>query len=138
MLHLLRAGSVVFTENSIRWFLPWYIDPLISGQVQLLEVHMGINGSRLEPTEVAARQYSLTIGEVYVILDIPFGSVGGHIKVSDPFPFVVNTHANAKLSCRVMFRIISTTHLIKLSRCWSCSGLTMPCTRTRDIKSSFL
>lgn len=98
MLHLLvRAGSVVFTESSIRWFLPWYIDPLITGQVKLLEVHMGINGSRLEPTEVAARQYSLTVGEVYIILDIPFGSVGGHIKVSDPFPFMFNIHAKLML-----------------------------------------
>ncbi|XP_029705182.1 uncharacterized protein isoform X2 [Takifugu rubripes] len=73
-------GSVFFMRNSIRWLLPWYINPLISGQVQLLEVHVGINGSRLEPAEVAARQYSLTVGEVYVILDIPFGSVGGHFK----------------------------------------------------------
>lgn len=88
---LLWAGSVFFTENSIRWFLPWYIDPLTSGQIQLQEVHMGINGSRLEPAEVAARQYSLTVGEVYVILDIPLGSVGGHIKVSDPFTLMFNT-----------------------------------------------
>lgn len=80
---LLWAGSIFFTEDSIRWFLPRYIDPLISGQVQLLEVHVGINGSRLEPDEVAARKYSLTIGEVYIILEIPFGSVGGHIKASD-------------------------------------------------------
>lgn len=80
-------------RNSIRWLLPRYIDPLISGQVQLLEVHVGINGSRLEPAEVAARQYSLTVGEVYVILDIPFGSVGGHFKVSDPFTLMFNTYA---------------------------------------------
>lgn len=60
---------------------------------------MGIDGSRLEPAEVAARQYTLTIGEVYVILDIPFGSVGGHIKVSDSLTLMFNTYAWLMLRC---------------------------------------
>lgn len=81
------AGSIFFTENAIRWFLPQYIDPLISGRFQLLEVHVGIDGSRLDPAEVAARGYSLTVGEVYVVLEIPFGAAGGHIKVSDGLMF---------------------------------------------------
>lgn len=118
--------------------MPWYIDPLITGQIQLLEVHVGVDGSRLEPADMAARQYSFTVGEVYIILEIPFGAVGGHTKVGDPYAFTFHTRANAMMSCRVMFRIIATTLLIKLSQCWSCSGPKMPCTRTQDTKSSFL
>lgn len=44
---------------------------------------MGIDGSRLDPAELAARGYSLTVDNVYIILEIPFGAVGGHVKVSD-------------------------------------------------------
>lgn len=80
----MRAGSIFFTENSVRWFLPQRIDPLISGQFHLLEVHVGIDGVRLDPAEVEARQYSLTVGEVYIVLEIPFGAIGGDIKVGVP------------------------------------------------------
>lgn len=86
------TGSVFFTENSIRWFLPQHIDPLISGQFQLLEVHVGIDGSRLDPAEAAARRYSLTVGELYVVLEIPFGAAGGHIKVGDSWIFICLLH----------------------------------------------
>lgn len=76
------TGSVFFTQDSIRWFLPWHIDPLISsGPFKLLEVHVGVNGMRLEPAEVASRQYSLTVGEAHVILEIPVGAVGGYFQV---------------------------------------------------------
>uniref|UniRef100_A0A3Q3VP17 ZP domain-containing protein n=1 Tax=Mola mola TaxID=94237 RepID=A0A3Q3VP17_MOLML len=74
-------GSVFFTENTISWFLPWHIDPLISsGHFQLLEVHMGVAGERLDPAEMAARQYSLTVNEMHVVVEIPVGAVGGHFK----------------------------------------------------------
>lgn len=46
---------------------------------------MGIDGSRLDPAEAAARGYSLTVGEVYVVLEIPLGAAGGHVKVSNRF-----------------------------------------------------
>ncbi|KAG8011372.1 Zona pellucida sperm-binding protein 2 [Nibea albiflora] len=74
-------GSVSFTLNTITWFLPRHIDPLIhSGQFKLLEVHMGIDGQRLEPAEIAARRYSLTVNDVYIIVEIPIGAVGGYFK----------------------------------------------------------
>ncbi|KAE8286758.1 hypothetical protein D5F01_LYC14707 [Larimichthys crocea] len=70
-------GSVSFTLNTITWFLPRHIDPLIySGQFKLLEVHMGVDGQRLEPPEIAARRYSLTVNDVYIIVEIPIGAVG--------------------------------------------------------------
>ncbi|TMS12097.1 Zona pellucida sperm-binding protein 2 [Larimichthys crocea] len=74
-------GSVSFTLNTITWFLPRHIDPLIySGQFKLLEVHMGVDGQRLEPPEIAARRYSLTVNDVYIIVEIPIGAVGGYFK----------------------------------------------------------
>ncbi len=76
-------GSVAFTPNTISWFLPKHIDPLISsGQFKLMEVHMGVNGERLDTAEMAARQYSLTVNDIYIIVEIPVGAVGGNFKVS--------------------------------------------------------
>nr|XP_046229753.1 uncharacterized protein LOC124050865 [Scatophagus argus] len=73
--------SVFITPNAISWFLPRHIDPLISsGQFTLLEVHMGIDGQRLEPAEMAARRYSLSVNDVHIIVEIPVGAVGGYFK----------------------------------------------------------
>nr|XP_020445437.1 uncharacterized protein LOC109954450 [Monopterus albus] len=74
-------GSVSFTQNTITWYLPWHIDPLISsGQFKLLEVHMGVDGQRLDAAEMAARQYSMSVSGAYVIIEIPIGAVGGYYK----------------------------------------------------------
>ncbi|XP_041661286.1 uncharacterized protein LOC121521400 isoform X2 [Cheilinus undulatus] len=74
-------GGVSFTQNTITWFLPRHIDPLISsGQFQLLEVHMGVDGQRLDAAEMAARGYSLTVTDGHVIVEVPVGSVGGYYK----------------------------------------------------------
>lgn len=77
------TGSVAFTPNAISWFLPRHIDPLISsGQFKLLEVHVGVDGQRLEPAELAARRYSLTVNDIHIVIEIPVGAVGGYFKVS--------------------------------------------------------
>ncbi|KAF3850008.1 hypothetical protein F7725_019727 [Dissostichus mawsoni] len=74
-------GGVYFTETSIRWFLPRRIDPLIySKHFRLLEVNMGVDGRKLEATEVSARNYSLTVDDLYVIVEIPIGAAGCQIK----------------------------------------------------------
>ncbi|XP_040920447.1 uncharacterized protein LOC121199644 isoform X2 [Toxotes jaculatrix] len=74
-------GSVSFTPNTITWYLPRHIDPLISsGQPKLLEVHMGIDGQRLDAAAMAARQYSLSINDVHIVIEIPVGAFGGYFK----------------------------------------------------------
>ncbi|XP_068593470.1 uncharacterized protein [Cebidichthys violaceus] len=74
-------GSVSFTSDSISWFLPRNIEPLTSsGQSQLLEVHMGVDGQRLDVAEMAARHYALSVNDLYIITKIPVGAVGGHFK----------------------------------------------------------
>ncbi len=43
---------------------------------------MGVNGERLDAAEMAARRYSLTVNDIYIIVEIPVGAVGGNFKVS--------------------------------------------------------
>ncbi|KAI4818965.1 hypothetical protein KUCAC02_004252 [Chaenocephalus aceratus] len=70
-------GGVFFTETSIRWFLPRRIDPMIhSKHFRLLEVNMGVDGRKLEATEMSARNYSLTLDDLYIIVEIPIGAAG--------------------------------------------------------------
>nr|XP_019963154.1 PREDICTED: uncharacterized protein LOC109642703 [Paralichthys olivaceus] len=74
-------GSVYFTPNTITWFLPRHIDPLVSaGQFKLSEVHVGVDGQRLDATEMSARRYSLSVNDIHVVLEIPVGAVGGYFK----------------------------------------------------------
>ncbi|KAK5930057.1 hypothetical protein CesoFtcFv8_000256 [Champsocephalus esox] len=74
-------GGVSFTETSIRWFLPRRIDPLICPKhFRLLEANMGVNGRKLEASEISARNYSLTLDDLYVIVEIPIGAAGCQIK----------------------------------------------------------
>uniref|UniRef100_A0A665WCD2 Uncharacterized LOC115038229 n=1 Tax=Echeneis naucrates TaxID=173247 RepID=A0A665WCD2_ECHNA len=74
-------GSVSFTPDTITWYLPCQVDPLISsGQFKLLEVHMGVDGQRLDAAEMAARQYTLFLNDLHVVVQIPVGAAGGHFK----------------------------------------------------------
>uniref|UniRef100_A0A672GNF7 Zona pellucida protein AX 2 n=1 Tax=Salarias fasciatus TaxID=181472 RepID=A0A672GNF7_SALFA len=83
-IYTVNVSSVSFTSNLITWYLPRHIDPLISsGQFQLLEVHMGVDGQRLTPSEVQARRYSISVSDVHIVIDIPLGAAGGFFKVSD-------------------------------------------------------
>uniref|UniRef100_A0A665WE19 Uncharacterized LOC115038229 n=1 Tax=Echeneis naucrates TaxID=173247 RepID=A0A665WE19_ECHNA len=75
------ACSVSFTPDTITWYLPCQVDPLISsGQFKLLEVHMGVDGQRLDAAEMAARQYTLFLNDLHVVVQIPVGAAGGHFK----------------------------------------------------------
>ncbi|XP_012724484.3 uncharacterized protein LOC105930698 isoform X2 [Fundulus heteroclitus] len=77
----LHEGSVFFTQSTITWYLPRQIDPMISsGQFNLLEVHFGINGQRLDAAEMQARDYSISLDDFYVITELPIGGVGGYYK----------------------------------------------------------
>ncbi|XP_034018728.1 uncharacterized protein LOC117503579 [Thalassophryne amazonica] len=76
----LVEGSVFFTPSMICWYLPKCIDPLVSSDFHLSEVHMGIKGERLDAAEMASRQYSLSIYDVHITVEIPIGAAGGYLK----------------------------------------------------------
>uniref|UniRef100_A0A096M6E6 Uncharacterized LOC103134143 n=1 Tax=Poecilia formosa TaxID=48698 RepID=A0A096M6E6_POEFO len=76
-----QEGSVFFTQNTITWYLPQKMDPMTSsGQFNLLEVHFGINGQRLDAVEMQAREYSVTLNDFYIVTELPIGGVGGYYK----------------------------------------------------------
>lgn len=55
--------------------------PLLDGNFKIIEMHMGINGKRLDKSQMAARGYTLATTDFHIILDIPVGSPDGYYKV---------------------------------------------------------
>ncbi|XP_028253048.1 uncharacterized protein LOC114428649 [Parambassis ranga] len=75
------AGSVSFSSNTITWYVPRHIDPLISSSdFQLLEVHVGLDGQRITFADMEARQFSMSVNDMLIILEIPVGAAGGFFQ----------------------------------------------------------
>lgn len=74
-------GGVLFAENVISWHIPRRITPLVDGSIEILEMHMGINGVKLDKSEMAARGYKLSATDFHIIIKIPVGSPDGYYKV---------------------------------------------------------
>lgn len=67
----------------ITWRVPRHITPLVSLDVEILEVHLGINGRKLSPAEMASRNYTMTLTESHIVVEIPIGAPDGYYKVGD-------------------------------------------------------
>ncbi|KAM6954090.1 uncharacterized protein FYW47_013047 [Aplochiton taeniatus] len=74
------TGGVVFSEEVITWHVPRRITPLMNKAVTILEMHMGIDGMRLDKTRMAARKYSLSDTGSHFVIEIPVGSPDGYYK----------------------------------------------------------
>lgn len=65
----------------ISWHVPRHISPLVSSEVEILEVHMGVNGRTLTPEEMGSRHYAMTFTESHIVVKIPIGAPDGYYKV---------------------------------------------------------
>lgn len=55
--------------------------PLMDGTFRIVEMHMGINGQRLDRSQMAARGYTLSTTDFHIVAEIPVGSPDGYYKV---------------------------------------------------------
>ncbi|KAB5540071.1 hypothetical protein PHYPO_G00097150 [Pangasianodon hypophthalmus] len=75
------TGGLHFTKELITWYMPQYIMPLVTNpQYQILEIYMGIDGKRLNQTEMKARGYTLTMTESQIKISLPVGGPDGYYK----------------------------------------------------------
>ncbi|TNN32706.1 hypothetical protein EYF80_057129 [Liparis tanakae] len=58
--------------------------PLVDGSFEIREMHMGINGRRLDRSQMAARGYTLSATDFHIVIEIPVGSPDGHYKSHAP------------------------------------------------------
>ncbi|TNN45207.1 Tetratricopeptide repeat protein 32 [Liparis tanakae] len=59
-------GGVLFLNNIISWHVPRRMTPLVDGRFEILEKHMGINGKRLDRSQIASRGYTLSTTEFHI------------------------------------------------------------------------
>ncbi|XP_054474087.1 zona pellucida protein AX 1 [Anoplopoma fimbria] len=78
------TGGVLFTDNVISWHVPRRVTPLVGGSFEILEMHMGINGKRLDGSQMAARGYTLSSTDFHIVIEIPVGSPDGYYKSHAP------------------------------------------------------
>uniref|UniRef100_A0A3B5BAZ9 Zona pellucida sperm-binding protein 2-like n=1 Tax=Stegastes partitus TaxID=144197 RepID=A0A3B5BAZ9_9TELE len=52
--------------------------------LQIVEMHMGINGKRLDKSQMAARGYTLSVTDFHIVTEIPVGSPDGYYKSHAP------------------------------------------------------
>nr|XP_061843343.1 zona pellucida sperm-binding protein 2-like [Nerophis lumbriciformis] len=77
-------GGVLFTDDTISWHVPRRVTPLLDGSFKILEMHMGINGQRLDRPEMAARGYTLSATDFHIVVELPVGSPLGYNKSHAP------------------------------------------------------
>jgi len=59
------------------------VTPLLDGSITVSEMHMGINGQRLDRSQMAARGYTLSTTDFHIVVEIPLGSPDGYYKVGN-------------------------------------------------------
>ena len=77
------TGGVLFTEDMISWHVPRRVTPLLDGSITVSEMHMGINGQRLDRSQMAARGYTLSTTDFHIVVEIPLGSPDGYYEVGN-------------------------------------------------------
>ncbi|XP_068593436.1 uncharacterized protein [Cebidichthys violaceus] len=78
------TGGVLFNNDVISWHVPRRVTPLLDGNFEVLEMHMGINGKRLDGSQMASRGYTLSTTHNHIVIEIPVGSPDGHFKSHAP------------------------------------------------------
>ncbi|KAG7222704.1 hypothetical protein INR49_026313, partial [Caranx melampygus] len=78
------TGGVLFTDDVISWHVPRRVTPLIDSSFKIVEMHMGINGQRLDKSQMATRGYILSATDFHIVIEIPVGSPDGYYKSHAP------------------------------------------------------
>ncbi|KAL6486534.1 hypothetical protein MHYP_G00059260 [Metynnis hypsauchen] len=74
------TGGLLFTENVITWYMPRYIPTVMDKEHRILELYMGINGKRLDPAQMNAMGYTLSLTDSHIIISLPVGGPHGYYK----------------------------------------------------------
>ncbi|XP_073403164.1 uncharacterized protein [Dendrobates tinctorius] len=70
----------VFTDSVLSWFSPVVLSPLISGDVTMNDIAMGVNGKLINSTQITAYKYILRSDINEVEVTVPYGAPGGYIE----------------------------------------------------------
>lgn len=75
------TGGALFNDDTISWHVPRHVTPLVDSSFEIVEMHMGISGQRLDSSQMATRGYTLTVTDFHIVIEMPVGSPDGYCKV---------------------------------------------------------
>ncbi|KAJ3606471.1 hypothetical protein NHX12_025992 [Muraenolepis orangiensis] len=108
------TGGVTIDDGMILWNVPRYITPLLEGRVKIVEMHMGINGERLDKAEMVSRGYRLSSTEFHIVIELPIGSPDGYFKLNDTFLFLETVPENRMFVVR-FGTFLHDVHLVNVT-----------------------
>lgn len=73
--------------------------PLLDGSFKIIEMHMGINGQRLDKSQMATRGYTLATTDFHIVLEIPVGSPDGYYKVGKSLDLICRNLVTGPFAC---------------------------------------
>ncbi|XP_051510317.1 uncharacterized protein LOC127415587 [Myxocyprinus asiaticus] len=74
------TGGLVFTDELITWNFPRFNPLMSSTENQILGMVMGIDGKQIDSAQMAARGYSLTTTDTFIVMTLPVGGPDGYYK----------------------------------------------------------
>lgn len=77
----LTSDGASVVGQMISWRFPLHLTPLMSSEVEILEMHMGVDGRRLTSEEMSSHNYGMIFTKSHVVVEIPIGAPGGYYKV---------------------------------------------------------
>ncbi|KAL2082671.1 hypothetical protein ACEWY4_022489 [Coilia grayii] len=79
------TGGAHFTEETITWYVPRYIYPLLAlNTCETLEAYMGIDGQRLSEAQMTSRGYTMAVTNSHFLIQLPVGGSDGFYKSHAP------------------------------------------------------
>lgn len=64
---------------------------LVDSSFKILEMHMGINGQKLDESQMTARGYTLSATEFHIVVELPVGAPDGYYKVGKYLDLICKT-----------------------------------------------
>ncbi|GCB64674.1 hypothetical protein scyTo_0000307 [Scyliorhinus torazame] len=74
------VDGVTFTDDIIMWTVPRIFTPIVSGAVHQDNTSMGVNGIKLDPAQMAERNYTLDKNGTTLAINVPIGAQDGYFK----------------------------------------------------------
>ncbi|XP_038656075.1 zona pellucida sperm-binding protein 2-like [Scyliorhinus canicula] len=74
------VDGITFTDDIITWTVPRIFTPIVPGAVHQDNTSMGVNGIKLNPTQMAERNYTLDKNVTALAINVPIGAQDGYFK----------------------------------------------------------
>ncbi|XP_051952187.1 uncharacterized protein LOC127622214 isoform X2 [Xyrauchen texanus] len=95
------TGGLVFTDELITWNFPRFNPLMSSADSKILGMVMGMDGEQIDSAQMAAKGYSLTTTDTFIVMTLPIGGPDGYYK-----SHIVNGQYHIRYTIEPMLEIL--------------------------------